>query len=383
MKYRYQFHPGDYELGENEKFYGDMEAKGWRLVKRGGRLSKFAPVEPSRARYRIEVFAPGFLEQSVLPEEQVAVFADCGWEYVTDRGLLHIFRAPAGSDAPEFYSDPAQQAETLKALRKNTLWGWSPALLWLVVYLGLNALMKGSAQVLGDLQRRFIQIPPLYFAVGFTILWQLYQHTRDAWIITRTYRRLKNGVPLDHNPRKRHVLHKLVNRTLAGLAAACLLLMAVQLAATRSTDPADRVNEPYLLLTDLGWRGEQGVSVLGDESSVTHTPSLLADYWDVREFLKTPAGRTVWMYQDVYRLRDAGMARALAEASMKTATFGDDGKNFQPLEAAGLDAAWTNGHLEVVAVKGPYVAYVSYLGASHDDFVPLPLCAALAERWAD
>ena len=110
MKYRYQFHPGDYELGENEKFYGDMEAKGWRLVKRGGRLSKFAPVEPSRARYRIEVFAPGFLEQSVLPEEQVAVFADCGWEYVTDRGLLHIFRAPAGSDAPEFYSDPAQPA---------------------------------------------------------------------------------------------------------------------------------------------------------------------------------------------------------------------------------------------------------------------------------
>lgn len=383
MKYQYKFHPSDYELGENEKFYGDMEAKGWRLIKRGGRLSKFKSVEPSRARYRIEVFAPGFLEQSVLPEEQVAVFADCGWEYVTDRGLLHIFRAPAGSDAPEFYSDPAQQAETLKKLKKNTLWGWSPTLLWLLVYLGMGALTRGSAQVLGDLQRRFVQMPPLFFAIGFAILWQICQHTRDAWIITRTYRRLKKGVPLDHNPRKRHVFHQIINWTLGSLTAVCILLTAVQLIATRSTEPADRTGEPYLLLTDLGWQGEPGVSVLGDSCSVTYMPSLLADYWDTREYLKTSAGRTVWMYQDVYRLRDAGMARALAEASMKTATFGDGGKNFEPLEAAGLDAVWVNSHLEVVAVKGPYVAYVSYLGMCHDNFDPLPICAALAERWAD
>lgn len=50
MKYRYRFHPDEYALGENEKFYSDMEARGWRLVKRGQYLSKFAPVEPSRAR---------------------------------------------------------------------------------------------------------------------------------------------------------------------------------------------------------------------------------------------------------------------------------------------------------------------------------------------
>ena len=48
---KYKFHPETYELGENEKFYSDMEAKGWRLVKRGGYLSKFVPVEPSRARW--------------------------------------------------------------------------------------------------------------------------------------------------------------------------------------------------------------------------------------------------------------------------------------------------------------------------------------------
>ena len=68
MKHKYRFHPSDYELGENEKFYSDMEARGWRLVKRGRYLSRFAPVEPSAARYRIEVYTPPFLEDRTLPE---------------------------------------------------------------------------------------------------------------------------------------------------------------------------------------------------------------------------------------------------------------------------------------------------------------------------
>ena len=113
MKYRYRVHPDEYALGENEKFYTDMEAKGWRLVKRGSNLSKFERCEPSAARYRIEVATPEFLGETELSDEQVMVYADCGWEYVACRGMIHIFRAPAGSDAPEFYTDPRQQAATL------------------------------------------------------------------------------------------------------------------------------------------------------------------------------------------------------------------------------------------------------------------------------
>ena len=50
MKYRYRLHPIGYTLGENEKFYSDMEAKGWRVVKRGAYLSKF--VRSEHAAYR-------------------------------------------------------------------------------------------------------------------------------------------------------------------------------------------------------------------------------------------------------------------------------------------------------------------------------------------
>ena len=87
---RYRFHPGDYELGENEKFYGDMEAQGWRLVKRGRYLSKFSRTAPSGARYRIEVFMPGVLGEPGLGEVRLTVFEDCGWEYIGSQGFLHI-----------------------------------------------------------------------------------------------------------------------------------------------------------------------------------------------------------------------------------------------------------------------------------------------------
>lgn len=383
MKYKYRLHPGDYELGENEKFYSDMEARGWRLVTRGAHFSKFEPVEPSNARYRIEVFSPGFLDQSVLPEEQLAVFEDCGWEYVTDHWVLHIFRAPAGSDAPEFYTDPAQQAETLRHMKRGAVWGWIPAILMWAVVLALNlsarASMGGMSRVAGEYLARFVQIPSLFLCLGFLLLLGMYETVRNACIITRTYRRLKKGVPLDHSPEKRHIVHKCITRTLACLTALCLLLLMAQLIATCSTDLLEETAAPYLLLSDLGWEGER-TSFMDRDSDVTHTRSFLADYWDTREYLKTPGGETPQMYQDVYRLRDEGMAYTLADALMKSATFGDGGRNFVPVESDAVDAAWAT-RLEVVAVKGPCVAYISYHPGSLE-FDPQLLCQALGEKWA-
>ena len=72
-------------------------ARGWRLVKRGRYLSRFAPVEPSAARYRIEVYTPPFLEDRTLPEGQLAVFEDCGWEYAADHGFPVVRQEGAGA----------------------------------------------------------------------------------------------------------------------------------------------------------------------------------------------------------------------------------------------------------------------------------------------
>ena len=122
MNWRHGIHPNNYAIGETEKYYSDMSEKGWELVKCGITLSRFQKTEPKKMRYRVEVVNLKSLEDGHLPEEQIAVYEDCGWEYVISRGYLHIFRAPEGNDAPEFYLEPEQQAATLKGLRKQWMY---------------------------------------------------------------------------------------------------------------------------------------------------------------------------------------------------------------------------------------------------------------------
>ena len=376
MKRKYKLHPGQYELGENEKFYSDMEAKGWRLKKRGAYFSRFEPAEPSAARYRIEVFHPGAWSASAMPEEQLAVFAGCGWEHVCTSPPLYIFRAPAGSSAPEFYADPAQQAETLRRMKRDAAWGWIPTAavwgLWLLLYLTLN----GTGKFAASFRLYLAQLPALFLLAGALLLQACYSRFRNAFLITRTYRRMKKGVPLDHSPRKRRWVHKAVNGTLWALAVLSGALLALQLLSTRSADLPEKTEAPYLLLSDLGYEGERA-SFMGRDSSVTHSPSLLADYWDMREYQEDPSGMGPALYQDVYRLRSPSMADWLAEALLGTATLSRR-EDFQPLDVPGLDKAWA-GRNEIVAVKGNMAAYVTFL--PYDGFDPQALCRALAEKW--
>ena len=75
MKIRYGIHPKEFAIGETEKYYSDMAAKGWQLVKRGVTFSKFEKTEPKKMRYRVEVVAPKMLDgNGDLPAEQVAVY---------------------------------------------------------------------------------------------------------------------------------------------------------------------------------------------------------------------------------------------------------------------------------------------------------------------
>ena len=384
MKRLYRFHPGVYEIGENEKFYGDMEARGWRLVKRGAYFSRFRRVEPSRARYRIEVYTPPFLEQSVLPDEQVAVFEDCGWEYVTDHSWLHIFRAPEGSDAPEFYVDPAQQAETLKKVRRDQWIGIFITVLFLGALAAFLASSKDRDRVFAQSIKHFIQVPSFlicYIIWGISLLvvvpW-------DTWKIGRTYRQLKKGIPLDHEAKGGTCVLHFLFQAFWLLSIVCLLVTGVQIAAVRSKDLPPEPVGPYIMLSDVGYEGEPGKLFYRDPG-LTHTRSFLADYWETVEIINLPAqnNKQVWMYQHVYQLRFPGMADRLAWALMEDSVFARSAESFYELEVPGLDRAWTTGGLELVAVKGNMVAYVEFLGSGYDGFDPLPICEALAERWGE
>lgn len=386
MKYAYRTHPPAYALGEIEKFYGNMEAKGWRLVKRGGGLSKFAAVEPNRARYRVEVVAPSILDQPVMSEEQLAVFADCGWEYVTDQGCLYIFRAPEGNDAPEFYMDPTQQAATLRALKKRQWWGISFALLLLAA----NLLLVGSGRggfprLAADMSRAWVEQTALLLAYGGLLLTGLLDAAYGSWHFNRLYRRMKRGIPLDHDPKGRRLWYRVPSWCLQGLVVLFAVLTVAQWAGGKTYDLPKTADGPYLLLEELGETGERTHLFYDDRTSeITVTRSLLATHWDVFEVVEDASGSDACMYQDIYRLPSGDMALDFAGTLMDTAIFARSAGSFTPVAVEGLDAAWLCGHLEVVAVKGTLVTYVTYLdpSAGGGDGHLRALLPVLTERWS-
>ncbi len=367
MKYRYRVHPIDYALGENEKFYSDMEAKGWRVVKRGIYLSKFAPAEPGKVRYRFEVVTPGFAEDGcTMPPEQRAVYEDCGWEYVLGRDLLHLFRAPEGSDAPEFYVDPAGQLPTIEALRNQNWWGWLPIA---AVIISRPSGLRGSPYAW---YMYWVEQPASIGLYVLLMLWILYLWLRQNWYIRRTCRRLKSGVPLDHNPQERHTAHSVICGTILTLAVLCGVLMAVQAVGSREQPLPEQSDGPYLLMGDLG--REHQVS---SANHIHRTRTLLADWWEVWDSSDGQAG--AWMWQNVYRLRSPGMAASFAAALRNTRntrlTPTSDEYYFY---AIGDLNAWIYQYShELVAVSGPLAAYIHY-GSSQD---PEELLAVLSDRW--
>lgn len=311
-----------------------------------------------------------------MSEAQLAVFADCGWEHVTDQGLLYIFRAPEGSDAPEFYGDPRQQAATLRNMRTG-LWAWLPvaALIWAPLMLMSLSMKGGPSQVWADVQKSWVVNTAGVLWFGVFLVWALYHFLREAWSVTRTYRRLRKGIPLDHAPKKRRLVHRAVNGTLIAAEILCLLLMGVQILELRPRELPEEPDGPYIVLADLGKTGPRTVSFTDQESELSHGRSLMAEYWETAEYKED----STLLRQDVYRLGSAEKAMEFARTLMVDSTFGQSEEAFEPIEIPGLDGAWAADRLEVVAVKGRYAAYITYIGGNEWD--PMGILNAVAERW--
>ena len=386
MKRKYTFHPEEYAVGENEKYYADMARRGWILEKRGSVLSRFRRDEPQKLKYRIELSSPAFLDDDrQLPGEQIALYEESGWKYVTSAGLVHIFCAPESSSAPEFYDDPRQQAATVKALKRSYVRGCLIVTLLLAVHAVMAAAMTGTAE--GWLETFGAEARVAWVrATALVLAWLaimadfLYTLIRGTICTQLLYRRLRSGRPIDHSPR-RPVVYRAVRWMWGILAVLFAALFAVQLCISRTAALPDEADGPYLLLRDLGWTGERVTNFLDRSSEVETTRSLAARQWYVYECVSDGAGGEVWMYQDIYQMRSPARAMALAPVLMRDATFAHGPESFSAVSVPGLDAAWRAG-MEFIAVRGDTVWYITYsdpgLYGPEEELLGDPL-AALAQ----
>ncbi len=355
MKSLYALHPSEYALGETEKFYADKAAAGWALVTRGVYFDRFEKTKPRLMKYRIEVAVPKMFEDPGLPQEQVMVYEDCGWEYVTFHRYIHVFRAPLESDTEDFYLDAEGQAKTIKGLKNQYIGSFIYPFLMLALYIWLGSLTGAVSKDMGTaLFGVWMVNPAVLILLGLLITVGLYDSFVGMWYITRLYHRMKKGILLDHAPKKRRVLHKIIHGAAAVGLIACAVIGISQLCSHQSYElPTER--EPYLLLSDFGVSGEHTESYMGrDANVVKYKKSLFLEYWDSFESVKTEDG-SEWFFQDTFRLKDKKDAYRFARSLMADSAHAREMSDFKEVKIEGLDYAWTVGIYEYVAIKGNLV----------------------------
>lgn len=378
MNGKYGLHPKEFALGETEKYYSDMAGKGWELADRGIIFSKFRKTAPQQMRYRVEVVAPNQLHEGTLPEEQIAIYDECGWEYVTGSGYIHVFRAPVGSAAPEFYLEPEQQAATLKCLRKNQLIALISPLLYLLVMLIMHTAFSGYSprEISSGFYWMWVTDTEFVTLISLTFILVICNQFWEVYQLNRLYRNLKKGTPLNHAPKSRRLIS--ISVELAVLVLFCTALGYHFFADNSYPMPASSA-DPYIFLADLGMDGKRTTSfVTGKESTVTYKQTHLAEYWKCSEYVSYH-GNEEWLKQDTYILKNKNMVPHFTIAVMNGSAFAPSEDGFKPVTIDGLDQAWISNYLQCVAVKGNMVTIFTHPWENEKDMIAA--LKAVSEKW--
>jgi|LFRM01.1.fsa_nt_gb hypothetical protein len=111
-----------WQIAENEAWFAEMSKQGFHLHSLGSLFAAFRPGEPAEYIYSIEP-----LSEEANNEERLTLYADAGWEFVTQMEQLQVFRAPAQANVKQIHTDRSLYLELLqerkKALFKSTLNG--------------------------------------------------------------------------------------------------------------------------------------------------------------------------------------------------------------------------------------------------------------------
>lgn len=363
MKRRYMLNPLEFAIGETEQFYSDMAAKGWFLEKRGSCFSRFRRGEPASMRYRVELADMRFLDPDHgLPEEQINVYEDCGWDYVSGSGLFHIFSSPEERNAPEFYTDPRQQASALKGLRRSYVFSWI-LLIVIFVFNTLFYISFGSRTFgnwWGSWYHVLVSDTGIVLVTAIMLFWGLFSLLYGNICIGRLYRRLRKGIPMDHTPKGRNLLYKGMRLLCAcGVVFALAVMGSQYLGGYRGEMPA-MSDGPYLTLNELGVEGERHSYFSNEPSKLRYEKGLLSENWYTNEQVYSPEKEEItWLYQDVYRLRRPQMAESFVQSLMWDSAWNSGPEDYTRLNDPRFDGLWT-GRSELLVLSGDTVWVFTY-----------------------
>ncbi|WLR57288.1 DUF2812 domain-containing protein [Mesobacillus subterraneus] len=244
----YKLRPSDFwRIGEHESWFADLAAEGLFLRKMGIHFAKFEKGEPKNMRYRIEVSI-----SKKISADQIEMYSETGWAYVTSYGSFHVFSSPAELEAPELHTDPAEQSYTLKELDRKLAFNSGAVIIGMILMIG----MLGSIWFL-DGTPTLVLVDGI--AVQQTILaiflaYTAYNSLQATLSIRDLRKRLAEGIPIDHHAswKKKHTLHTTVAfvfTVLVGLSAIIPFFQLMKM--DTKTLPEKNVDLPIVRLADV------------------------------------------------------------------------------------------------------------------------------------
>ena len=378
MKTVYKLSPSDYwRIGELESWLSDMAAEGLFLKKLGRQFVKFEKADPKNMRYRVVVSI-----NKEIPTEQVDMYGDKGWDFVTSYGSFHVFSSAAELNAPELYTDPLEQSYSLKELDKQLVFNAAVIVFGLLLMIGMLAsswFLDGTPTLI---MVEGIMVHQTLLAIYISYI--AYASLQAALSVRSLRKKLAEGIPIDHHApwKKRHTFHTAITflfTVMIGLSAIIpfvhlmkmdtktlpeidVNLPIVRLADVESDPKLERAEDTYID-NDVDWGNRYSydwsllapVQYKSDETGLVRGKT-----WEDGSGEYSPAIHTQY-----YQLRFPVMAEHLISDLIKRYSFETSQGDFEEKKHPDLDLLIVhegNDMKEVFASKGNEVMYVYYFG---------------------
>lgn len=235
-----------WNIGRNECWFSEMAEKGLHLKSMRRIFASFEKGEPRKTKYRIDVLS------SAPTEEQIEIYREYGWEFVTNNGELYIFSSPEEANYSELHTDPMEQSYTLTALDKRLRNNLIVISVAMVLFLGMMFSMSflERTPTLSMISTTWIQRPLLVLVE----LYIFYTVMRNFIAVRSLKKSLFEGKPVNHREswRKHRFINGFVSAFFIIIAGLSACIPFVEIAKSEDyTLPETSVNLPIIRLAEI------------------------------------------------------------------------------------------------------------------------------------
>lgn len=374
----YKVRPNDYwRIGEHENWFEEMAVKGLYLKKLGKMFATFEKGEPKQMKYRIDISI-----DRKISNNQLEMYAESGWEYVTRDKLFYVFSSPVELNAPELHTDSAEQSITIKKLDQKLVRNAVFTVMATLLIIGMLMIIwfLGGTPIYVLIEGLAIPQTILATFIGYTA----YTSLRATVSIRALRKNLMEGKPINRHAtwNKRDRLRStfvMVFTIVIGLSAVFPIVQLVKMKT--ETLPEENDNLPIVRLADI----ERNPDLIRDEAEYMNDGVDWANQYSTnwgpfapvqydtdetgivpgKEWSDGSGEYSPSVHTEVYQLTIPAMADRLITDLVKWHWFDEDKEDYVEMNHPNLDRLIVYEDAEmkkIFAAKGKGVIFVRYHG---------------------